>query len=143
MLQLFCSEMSCTYDYVRLSEGTHLDLGIGETLVLVGAPRTPQSLSWLQDGSVSPAPFLPDQIQKQDDGIPLPLKIMGHCLSTGANASPATREASLAEQVRLNGHGVEARHVLFGVGAFDVKSIVLSDHPGRITYSRHRVQRLF
>lgn len=78
--------------------------------------------------AVAALPLLPQEFEEEPDRFLLPLKMMDQSLAPGTDAAPSADEASFAEQVGLDRHGIVAGHVFAGVRAFDVELVGLRDH---------------
>lgn len=86
--------------------------------------------------------FAAQQLQEELHGPFLFVEMMLHGLTTRADPSPSAGEADVAEQGRLDRHGIEPSHVLRGIHPLDVKLVGLHDHGARIALFDFKVQRL-
>jgi hypothetical protein len=77
---------------------------------------------------VSTRPPLSQKLKEEPDRLFLLRKMMLPPLTSCADTAPSTDETGLAEQIRLDRHGIVAGHVLLGVGAFDIKLVALRNH---------------
>lgn len=77
---------------------------------------------------VSTRPSLSQKLKEQPDRLFLPREMMLPPLAGGADTTPSTDEAGLAEQVRLDRHGIIPGHIFLGVDAFDIELVALRNH---------------
>ena len=94
-------------------------------------------------GRVAATLFLSEEFEKQNDGFTFGFEMVAHRLARRSDTSPTPHQASLSEQIGLDGHRVEAGHVFRDVCPLNVKAIGLVDHVGMIMFSRFAVQREF
>lgn len=85
--------------------------------------------SW---GPISAAPSPAQQIEEQLHSIGFLVEMMDPGLAICSDAPPSSCHAGCAEQCRLDGKYIEARHVFRGIRAFNIKMVGLLDHGARI-----------
>ena len=84
---------------------------------------------------------MPDEFEEQFNRVLLLLEVMNLELASGSDASPTPHKTGLSEEGRFDRHGIEARHVVLGIRAFDIEVIGLCDHGEKIAQSGPCVQR--
>jgi hypothetical protein len=91
--------------------------------------------------TISAASLLSEKIEEGSDGVSLSDKMLDLHLAMRSDPAPAACQADLAEQIRLDRHGIEASHVAGFVRAFDIELIGLNEHVDIIARPPKLVQR--
>lgn len=92
-------------------------------------------------GSVSTVSLLSEKIEEGSDSVSLSSEVLNLHLAQCSDPTPTARQADLAEQIRLDRHGIEASHVAGFVRAFDIELIGLDEHRSIIARAPKFVQR--
>lgn len=103
--------------------------------------RRPSVTSCGGGDTISAASLLSEKIEEGSDGVSLSGKMLDLHLAMRTDPAPAACQAYLAEQIRLDRHGIEASHVAGFVRAFDIEVVGLSEHGSIIARPPIFVQR--
>ncbi|AHG50241.1 hypothetical protein RLEG12_01145 (plasmid) [Rhizobium leguminosarum bv. trifolii CB782] len=90
---------------------------------------------------ISAASLPAEKIEEGSYSVSLSGKMLDFHLALRSDSAPAAHQANLAEQVGLNRHCIEARHVASFVRPFDIEPIRLKEHGSIIARSPIFVQR--
>jgi len=94
-----------------------------------------------RNNSVSAPSLLSEKIEKGRDSVSLSGKMLDLHLAVRSDPTPAACQADLAEQIRLDCHGIEASHVASFVCTFDIEVVGLNEHGSIFARSPIFVQR--
>ncbi len=98
-------------------------------------------LGYRRGDTVSTASLLSKKIKESCHSVLLSGEMLDLCLALRSDPAPTACQGYLAEQVRLDRHGIEASHVVGLVRAFDIELIGLNKHGSIIARSPIFVQQ--